>query len=55
MPTELEKNPEKVKIILTEEQIKQLATVFGEDIVSRIDSIEIEKLAGYLKANASVN
>ncbi|WP_157262205.1 hypothetical protein [Pedobacter sp. PACM 27299] len=48
-------NEEKVQIVLTAEQIAQLSTVFGEEIVSRIESIEIEKLAGYLKANASVN
>jgi hypothetical protein len=54
MPQEQENNG-KVKIVLTEEQSKQLASVFGDEIVSRIESIEIEKLAGYLKANASVN
>lgn len=47
--------PLKTSIKLTQEQIAQLTGVFGTEIVTRLETIEIEQLAGYLRANAKVN
>lgn len=43
------------RIRLTEEQRKELAQVFGKDILSRLEAIEVEQIAGYLKASAVLN
>ena len=49
-----DKDP-KAKLALTSEQKSELEKVFGSDVVDRLDHIEIEQIAGFLKANAAVN
>jgi len=46
---------QKAQITLTEEQKNQLTKVFGKEIIDKLEAIEIEQIAGYLKANAHVN
>jgi hypothetical protein len=44
-----------VRLALTEEQKKQLAEALGEDIVKRIQHIEVDKIAGFLRSTMKVN
>lgn len=45
----------KATVKLTEDQKKQLAAVFGEDVAKRLQHIQVEKIAEYLKAELRLN
>lgn len=42
-------------IRLTNEQKEQLSSIFGNDLIDRLETIQVEQIAGYLKFNLMVN
>lgn len=44
-----------VQLTLTAEQKKQLTEALGEDLVSRIQHIEVDKVAGFIRSTMKVN
>jgi hypothetical protein len=44
-----------VKLELTEQQKKVLADAFGPEVVKRLSGIDVEQIAGYIKAEMHAN
>ncbi len=44
-----------IKLKLTDEQKQELAKAFGDDIVKRLDSIDLQQIEGFVKADMVVN
>lgn len=55
MESDNQKTTKSATLKLTDEQKTELAATFGQEIIGRLDHIELDQIAGFLKANMVIN